>query len=364
MKLFSTHAGVRGGQVRRARDFWHEFTSGSARQKIIYGNNIYTECILRFCRVDAVVDDFASSNACGTVPIIKTSAIPKDALVLVASGGRPLTVRKKLREMGVEHLDYFALIKSVDASLTDVVFNEGFSHEYAANQDQFRFVYDRLADESSREVFSKLLAFRDTYDIEYLEGFTDRQREQYFEDFLRLDAAEETFVDVGAFDGFTSLEFMRRYPEYRAVEVFEPDPVNFRHCSSALAGRPRVRLHQLGASDKAAMLSFAANGSTSALSSVGSICVRVEKLDELPMGRPTFIKMDIEGAELDALRGAQNLIANNRPRLAICAYHRPSDLWRIPRFVLDCCSNYDLYMRHYTECIYETVIFFVPQSVS
>ena len=70
--------------------------------------------------------------------------------------------------------------------------------------------------------------------------------------------------------------------------------------------------------------------------------------------------MDIEGAELAALGGAQKTILRDKPRLAISVYHRPSDIWTIPRKLLSIHPDYKIYLRHYTESVYETVMFFIP----
>ena len=70
--------------------------------------------------------------------------------------------------------------------------------------------------------------------------------------------------------------------------------------------------------------------------------------------------MDIEGSELDAIEGAKNLISLNHPRLAICVYHNAGDFWKIPQRILSIRSDYRIYLRHYTESIYETVMFFIP----
>ena len=76
----------------------------------------------------------------------------------------------------------------------------------------------------------------------------------------------------------------------------------------------------------------------------------------------TFLKMDIEGTELLALEGASQTISRCKPRMAICVYHNASDLWRIPQKVLSIFDGYDIYLRHYTEGVTETVMFFIPQK--
>ncbi len=72
--------------------------------------------------------------------------------------------------------------------------------------------------------------------------------------------------------------------------------------------------------------------------------------------------MDIEGEEIAALEGARSAIVEHHPRLAISAYHRYDDLWKIPERILSYRSDYDVCLRHYTEGITETVMFFLPRT--
>lgn len=75
------------------------------------------------------------------------------------------------------------------------------------------------------------------------------------------------------------------------------------------------------------------------------------------LDRVNFIKMDIEGAELWALRGGRHTLAKHKPKLAISVYHRPSDLIDIPKLIKSICPAYDLYLRHFTIHAEETVLF-------
>lgn len=72
---------------------------------------------------------------------------------------------------------------------------------------------------------------------------------------------------------------------------------------------------------------------------------------------PTFIKMDIEGAELEALEGAKTTIVKNKPKLAICLYHKPDDLWKIPLYLKDLVPEYKFYIRHHGKVRWETVLY-------
>ena len=87
--------------------------------------------------------------------------------------------------------------------------------------------------------------------------------------------------------------------------------------------------------------------------------VKVVALDSCIRGKVTFIKMDIEGAELEALKGAKQLIMKYRPKLAICIYHKREDMWEIPYFIKNLVPEYKLYIRHYSNYEYETVLYAV-----
>ena len=99
--------------------------------------------------------------------------------------------------------------------------------------------------------------------------------------------------------------------------------------------------------------------SASAITAEGIPGEIVRMSDHLKDEDVTFIKMDIEGAERDALTGAAELIRRCRPELAICVYHAISDLWEIPLMIHDIEPSYRLYMRHHTPLIYETVCYAV-----
>nr|WP_158810755.1 FkbM family methyltransferase [Beijerinckia sp. L45] len=86
--------------------------------------------------------------------------------------------------------------------------------------------------------------------------------------------------------------------------------------------------------------------------------VRVLALDDVLVGvRPTYIKLDIEGFEAEALRGAQKTIALCKPSLAVCIYHKPEDLWTLPELVMDLCPESDLYMRQHGHNGFDTVLY-------
>jgi FkbM family methyltransferase len=326
------------------------------------GRNVYAESIAQHIPLDGFIDDFTSESSYLGRPVLKAADVPTGSMVLIASGGQPLTAMKKLSGLGIENLDYFSFLRFSGLALRDVVFNEGFSEEYQRNKTEYDWCYERLSDDCSRDIFENLVNFRKTYDIAFMQGFTCREDQQYFEDFLKLKADGESFCDIGCYDGANTREFIKRAPQYRSVHVFEPDPSNFIKCEQNLEGIRDVHLHCLGLSNSRSVLKMCPQNSGSVLSDSGSVSVTVDTLDNIlpPEDFPTLIKMDIEGAEALAIEGARNTIIKHHPRLAISVYHKVGDYHTIPRQVLGIRNDYDIYMRHYTESIYETIMFFVP----
>ncbi len=81
------------------------------------------------------------------------------------------------------------------------------------------------------------------------------------------------------------------------------------------------------------------------ISETGSTAIPMVSLDEDILEPVSFIKMDIEGFERDALEGAKNHITSEHPKLAICVYHKPDDLWEIPKLIKKYDEEYTLYLR-------------------
>ena len=99
----------------------------------------------------------------------------------------------------------------------------------------------------------------------------------------------------------------------------------------------------------------------SAFCNTGNFEVDCISLDEeLRNEMPSFLKLDIEGAEADALEGAQNIIKTFKPIIAICVYHRPPDLWQIPLFLNQLNTDYIFFLRIHENDGFGTVVYAIP----
>jgi FkbM family methyltransferase len=153
---------------------------------------------------------------------------------------------------------------------------------------------------------------------------------------------------------------MRRVDHrFERIYAFEPDPVTFGKLQLNFAAEPRVEAIHAGLHREKGVLRFKDDGSRGAIfTSDGEIEMPVTTLDNVIGERSvSYIKMNIEGAEIDALQGGERLIRRELPKLALSVYHRPSDLWRIPEIVKQFDDGYDLYLRQHDGGIIETVLY-------
>lgn len=269
--------------------------------------------------------------------------------------------KKSLEKAGVPYVDYFSLIKYGGLGLK-IPFWEGFYDSYENRKSEYDWLYNKLADDQSRVVLNKLLDFRLNYNLDAMDGFVKNMKEQYYEPFLNLEKDGESFCDIGGFDGNTTLEFVKRCPNYSKVYFFEPEPDILIKAKKALSKYDKIEYYPYAVSDKREILHFTSSDDSSMVSETGEIEVQAEKIDNVVNSPVTFIKMDIEGSEALAIEGAKQTILKYHPRLAICVYHKGADFVDIPKQVLQIRSDYDMYMRHYTEGIIETVMFFMPNN--
>lgn len=342
-------------------EFCRDYLQSKPEHRLLLGRNVYAEGIASLIEVGGFIDDYTDETEFLGKPIIKSEAIPPDALVVSTLLGKPLSGEKRLNEVGARQLDYFAFYEAAGLDLPPVRFWGDFKKKYDEYQKKFNWIESLLADDESKIVYENIISFRLSGNLKYMEGFSDREDLQYFEDFLSLDKNGEVFIDVGGFDGYTSLEFIKRCPNYKAIYIFEPDNVNVDVARNRLKEYENVHLMQMGLSDHKGTVKFSSGGSVSAISEEGDIEIQVDALDSLIDDQVTFIKMDIEGAESMAIEGAKNCILKNHPRLAICVYHQDDDFWKIPEQIFSIRDDYTVYLRHYTEGVAETVMFFIPK---
>jgi len=218
-----------------------------------------------------------------------------------------------------------------------------------------------LLDDLGRAEFDRQLAFHRSGDFFALGE--PEPGEQYFpSDIVKL-SGQETFVDCGAYDGDTLRDFLlHSQGSFRKVLALEPDAENFKKLANS-SNDDRVVTLQYAVGARRELLRISSSGPSSSISSSGSIEIQCVTLDELLADEePTFIKMDIEGSEIDALKGAQKTLKRCRPRLAVCVYHHPDHLWSIPLLLNELVPESRLTIRSHMLDGFDTVCYCLPQS--
>lgn len=345
----------------RAKDFCEAFVRGS-RPRFLFGRNQYALSIAKAHDIDGFIDDFTTEISFHGKPIAKLESLPRDALVVnCVAVGRPITAQRRIDVFGYDQLDYYSFIRESGLTLEPIEYWTGFADHFEREQERYTALQERLRDPQSKEVLSRIVNFRLTYDLDHMRPFSDTQARQYFENFL-VYGDEEVFADIGGFDGITSEEFTRRCPDYKGIYVFEPNSQNLEKARNRIGGDPRVQFVAAALGDKDGTVRFDCSGSSSRVTGEGAVEVQMARLDTHIHAGFTFLKMDVEGAEASVIAGARQVIERHHPKIAVSVYHRPADLVDIPQMILSVRDDYEIALRHYTEGFTETVMYFLPKS--
>jgi FkbM family methyltransferase len=361
---------------------WRDLMTATGRQLVVFGAGelglrTLKGLIAEGIRPLAILDNRVTtlSPAIMGVPMLTPSEaaarLGLDILCLVAvfntSGPR-----KQLKSLGFRHvahaLDAFAglpgqFLPYVCLDNTDVIFQKA---------EQVRAAYNLMADEPSRRAFVAQLRHRLFLDFDVVRApqTPEMKSSEYFPDDLYRYLDDEVLADCGAFRGDTISRFIeKRGLKFSLIYGLEPDQKNFEALQLYVAGTgaemsSRIKTLPYGVGSRSEDLSFNGDGSVrSGSSALGTETIRVERLDDICRERaPSLIKMDIEGGELEALDGAQQLISANAPVLAICVYHASAHLWEIPLLAAALNPRYRLFLRAHAEDCWDVACYAVPQN--
>ena len=274
---------------------------------------------------------------------------------------------EQLCSMGLSITSFAVLAWQYPHTLTP---HDGVEHprKIFEQAESVRKAFALWADDTSRTEYLGLLKWYTTLDPSVLPPHLP-QKDIYFADELITPLTNEVFVDCGAFDGDSVSEFMeRRNRIFSQIIAIEPDPINCKALQARLDNlsfqtRNKVRVIQNAVGTRREVVMFNATGTAGSSINDGSYQIQCVPLDDiLADSAPTFIKMDIEGAEPDALLGARQVIGKYTPALAICLYHAQEHLWQIPLLIESLSDQYLFHLRSYADECWEIVCYGVPKK--
>ena len=351
----------------------------------VYGGIFGTEIERNSIKVECFIDQFSTKKEIIGKHIYKLENIELDNLTVYISITSPkveLIVIDNLKKLGIETIYTFVdTLKKFPNLIPQCVkqTKTWFSEDKSIMIDQKKLeeVNSLLSDNKSKDLLHKIEIFRKTLSSEsYLIPDLDPQ---YFpSDIALFDHLDKVrFIDGGAYIGDTLFEsiseFHKNGKEIEYIASFEPDTENLIKLSNeVLKQQKRSKCNfiifpcGLWSSNK--VLQFSANNEASSSivndsASENIIKIMGATIDTTLMGsRPNYIKMDIEGAEKEAIIGAKNTISTYSPVLAISLYHKPQDLWELPLLINSMNSNYNMFLRIYGHMGLEIVLYCVPKN--
>jgi FkbM family methyltransferase len=347
------------------------FNNKEINRICLYGTGIVSRSLLSFYHNLGIrVDFFCDSSPLGIgksfdgVPCISIDGLKKirDDTLVILSAGAVHEIIPILEANGLSRYNHINEYQINNGSL----FNDS-SFCDKAKENIIKLV-GLLADEQSKKILHTLLIEMFAFQYDYKKIEEIRTDNQYFEDGIVF-LNDESFVDAGSYDGDTLKEFINRSNgRFRDIHAIEMNYYVFKKLKkfvSTLDYPKKIHCHNAALYDNDGIIRYSVSDADSAINGTGGAemreghSVRMDTL--LEKQRVTFIKMDIEGAEVHALRGSEGIIREQRPKCAICVYHDLRHLWEVPFLLHEYCPSYKLYLRHHSRLLYETVCYAIPE---
>ena len=290
----------------------------------------------------------------------------RDAPIIIASLVAENELFRDLKQRGFTHVYPLSYLHFLNPDIFKAPYLDGLFESCfdPALQNRIGIASGIWADDESKQIYKKILEYRRTKSMDIYPRLR-ANHPQYFPPGIITFTDDDIVLDAGAYVGDTLRSFAELNPGARNTYYgFEPDPQNyaaFQREGKRYAGK-LVAVNG-GIAAEEGNLGFISNAQMDSAFTrdAADLMIRVHTIDKFFAHRsaPTFIKMDIEGMELQALAGGEQIIRRTKPKLAICVYHRPEHLWDIPLMVRDWNPDYRFYLCHYSTNMSETVMYAV-----
>ncbi|WP_177331159.1 FkbM family methyltransferase [Pseudomonas sp. NBRC 111119] len=303
------------------------------------------------------------------VPIDHPSALPlENAVVVVASGRHGNAIASQLRDVpGIRVVNLHECLYALDGAGPGLGCELFSAFVEAPLRDPWRFIsaFLRLDDEPSRKVFDGLIGMRVGLSIQCAEPVKSPWHDEYFDRAFVQPEHAARFVDAGAAAGDTLHRLEEHFGPVQQAWLFEPELPAYYEALRDVADRPNVWLFNMGLDEvpsralyqPALSYDIAGEMSSAVPASITSFIQGVP-LDGVVPGEVGLFKLDIEGMEAPALRGARAIIQRDKPVLAVCAYHRSDDYWQLMDEVQAIRGDYKVGIRLYADILEDITLYF------
>ena len=194
---------------------------------------------------------------------------------------------------------------------------------------------------------------------------TNSAKGEYFDDGIFEYTDNEIFVDVGPYDGTNSVQFSEMLGnKFKKTLFFEPDENNYSQSVCNISKHLEADKYagfKMGLSDENGTIGFYHTGGLASRinenTDNGIEIARFDDIDSINDQIITFVKLDVEGQELNVLRGMQKSIKKHKPKLAVCIYHKYEDLWVLPKYIKSLVPEYNLFVRHHSTGLFGKILY-------
>lgn len=291
-----------------------------------------------------------------------------DAIYILASSIYLGDFYDLLHSKGIERIiPYHALLlmnlvfEGTKYTYRKETFLEAMSH-IVNNNIRYADMLTDISDDMSREFLAKTIIYRLTASVECLAKAGSFQQNIYFDQsFLPYRNKEDVFVDVGGYCGDTLSSFLKFYKnDYKRYYFFEPEKNLVEQARKIVSDdNDKIIFYPIGIYNKKDILRFQANGKgIGSIDQEGQTSIAVDTIDNIIQEPPTYIKIVVEGSEMEALQGAENTIKHFKPVIAVACYHKPSHLLDLYEFLKGLNKDYHFYIRSGFNSLYNTITLF------
>lgn len=325
--------------------------------------------------VDFFIDDFYTKPSFDNKAVKKLTNVNKNTTIYISVLQCSKEIEENLIKEGFTNIVNFTNSVKKLPDLLKTLSQQNYlwlvdDNEKMVDDVKLQKVGSLLKDQKSKKLLQQIINLRKTLDVKY---YVEPSDIEYFpSDIPILDNLKQVnFIDCGAYTGDTIKELTQQTLNINYTISFEPDCNNLLKLQEQLSilnteNNPGDFLvYPAGVYSKNAILKFSNNGidSSASLDNSSTLEVPVVSLDTIILNSsPNFIKMDIEGAEKEAILGASNTIKKYKPNLAICLYHKPEDLWELPLLINEIEPSYDMYIRVHEDMCLSTVLYCIPKD--
>jgi FkbM family methyltransferase len=259
----------------------------------------------------------------------------------------------RLYRSTVDYYNRYRLWGTYDPEREDDTLAQNRASALVEHRADFEWLYRILGDYRSKRILVNILYYWLMSDPGRIEQIHDKTFSQYFDLDLVKCGRDEVFVDIGGYIGDTLVDYAKMFGKdcYKRLYCYEIVPANLKYIEEniRLFQLDNVIVREKGAGSKNGTMYLSSDqvSSTLKLSESGALSVPVVRIDDDIGERVTFIKMDIEGGEEEALYGCLETIRKYHPKLALSVYHNHKDLWKLARIIAGTDSSYRFYLRYY-----------------